>query len=226
MIEILKQSLDALDISVALNVKSNHHGKIVEAYESLRQAIADLESQEPVAWDLADKVRQDLDRQSCPDAFMRIAVESIVKHHSPQPAQRTEQEPVSEKEIAEWAERHDIQGTPTDLRCMFEDAASLFTPPAQPAIEEDMVSLWASLVKKHTTRSGNCNFQNAANELAQRVAAKLTLPQRKPLTDEDIQSIANQYLHFQIEGYEVSGIYNFVRAIEAVHGITEKGGDQ
>jgi hypothetical protein len=98
------------------------------------------------------------------------------------------------------------------------------TPPAQPAIEEDMVSLWASLVKKHTTRSGNCNFQNAANELAQRVAAKLTLPQRKPLTDEDIQSIANQYLHFQIEGYEVSGIYNFVRAIEAVHGITEKGG--
>jgi hypothetical protein len=38
---------------------------------------------EPVAWDLADKVRQDLDRQSCPDAFMRIAVESIVKHHPP-----------------------------------------------------------------------------------------------------------------------------------------------
>jgi hypothetical protein len=40
--------------------------------------------QEPVAWTLADKVRQDLDRQSCPDAFMRIAVESIVKHHPPQ----------------------------------------------------------------------------------------------------------------------------------------------
>lgn len=32
------------------------------------------------AWTLADKVRADLDRQSCPDAFMRIAVESIVKH--------------------------------------------------------------------------------------------------------------------------------------------------
>ena len=56
----------------------------IPAAQSLRQVIAKLESQEPVAWDLADKVRQDLDRKSCPDAFMRIAVESIVKHHPPQ----------------------------------------------------------------------------------------------------------------------------------------------
>jgi hypothetical protein len=47
--------------------------------------------QEPMAWDLADKVRKDLDRKSCPDAFMRIAVESIVKHHPAQPPQHTEQ---------------------------------------------------------------------------------------------------------------------------------------
>lgn len=40
------------------------------------------------------------------------------------------QEPVSDAEIEVWAERHDIQGTPTDLRCMFEDAASFNTPPA------------------------------------------------------------------------------------------------
>jgi len=31
-------------------------------------------------WTLAEKVRTDLDKQSCPDAFMRIAVESIVRH--------------------------------------------------------------------------------------------------------------------------------------------------
>lgn len=31
-------------------------------------------------WDIAEKVRADLDRQSCPDAYMRIAVESVVKH--------------------------------------------------------------------------------------------------------------------------------------------------
>jgi hypothetical protein len=40
------------------------------------------------------------------------------------------QEPVGEKEISAWAERHDIQGTPTDLRSMFEDAASFTAPPA------------------------------------------------------------------------------------------------
>lgn len=32
------------------------------------------------AWAVADIVRSDLDRQSCPDAYMRIAVESVVKH--------------------------------------------------------------------------------------------------------------------------------------------------
>jgi hypothetical protein len=33
------------------------------------------------AWDLAQKVRHDLDRKSCPDAYMRIAFESIEKHY-------------------------------------------------------------------------------------------------------------------------------------------------
>ena len=38
--------------------------------------------QEPVAWDLAEKVRRDLDRQSCPGVYMNIAVESIVKNYA------------------------------------------------------------------------------------------------------------------------------------------------
>lgn len=47
-------------------------------------------AQQPVSgadgWDLAEKVRKDLDRQSCPDVYMRIAVESIVSHAQPQPS--------------------------------------------------------------------------------------------------------------------------------------------
>jgi len=43
---------------------------------------AEQDKQEPVAWDLAEKVRRDLDRQLCPDAYMRIAMESIVKHYA------------------------------------------------------------------------------------------------------------------------------------------------
>ena len=51
------------------------------------------------------------------------------------------QEPVSDTEILAWAERHDVQGTQTDLRSMFEDAASLSTPPAaQPAQERNFCS--------------------------------------------------------------------------------------
>jgi hypothetical protein len=45
---------------------------------------------------------------------------------------------MSEKAIAEWAARHDIQGTQTDLRAMFEDAASFSTPrAAQPEQKQD-----------------------------------------------------------------------------------------
>ena len=58
----------------------------------------------------------------------------------------TVQEPVSDTEIAAWAERHDIQGTPTDLRGMFEDAASFTNPPAaQPAPVQQTVALRAAL---------------------------------------------------------------------------------
>ena len=89
MIEAMKQMQEALreyhyyTIDAGLPNQSMLN-KGYAAYQAGKQAIAELESQEPVAWDLADKVRQDLDRQSCPDAFMRIAVESIVKHHPPQ----------------------------------------------------------------------------------------------------------------------------------------------
>jgi hypothetical protein len=35
------------------------------------------------------------------------------------------------------------------------------------------------------------------------------------LTDEDVHPLANEHLHYQTEGYEVSGVYNLARAIEA-----------
>jgi hypothetical protein len=35
------------------------------------------------------------------------------------------------------------------------------------------------------------------------------------LTDEEVYPLANEHLHYQMEGYEVSGIYNLAQAIEA-----------
>ncbi len=34
-------------------------------------------------------------------------------------------------QIRQWADRHDLQGSITDLRCAFEDARTLASPPAQ-----------------------------------------------------------------------------------------------
>ena len=42
------------------------------------------------------------------------------------------------------------------------------------------------------------------------------------LTDDDVYPLANEHLHFQIEGYEVSGVYNLAKAIEAK--LREKNG--
>ena len=43
------------------------------------------------------------------------------------------------------------------------------------------------------------------------------VPQRPwvGLTDEEVYPLANEHLHYQMEGYEVSGVYNLARAIEA-----------
>ena len=52
-----------------------------------------------------------------------------------------------------------------------------------------------------------------------------TRPQaREPLSDEQIREFADKHLFYQPEGYEVSGVFNLARAIEAAHGIGEKNG--
>lgn len=58
-----------------------------------REDEAERLAREPVrfenndAWALAQKVRADLDRKSCPGAFMDIAVESIGRHYDAQESQ-------------------------------------------------------------------------------------------------------------------------------------------
>jgi len=40
-------------------------------------------------------------------------------------------------------------------------------------------------------------------------------PQWQGLTDEQFRELADEHLFYQPEGYEVSGVFNFARAIEA-----------
>jgi hypothetical protein len=51
------------------------------------------------------------------------------------------------------------------------------------------------------------SVDKAVNRMAQRTWVGLT--------DEEVYPLANKHLHYQIEGYEVSGIYDLAQAIEA-----------
>ena len=46
--EVLKLALEALDLAQFLLEKSNHHGKILDAYTAIKEALA--QTQDPVAW--------------------------------------------------------------------------------------------------------------------------------------------------------------------------------
>jgi hypothetical protein len=48
----------------------------------MKPTVQKITSSNSEAWDIAEKVRTDLDRQSCPGVYMDIAMESIVKHLS------------------------------------------------------------------------------------------------------------------------------------------------
>ncbi len=70
-------------------------------YEQGLLAERDPRTHADIAWELAEKVRRDLDRQSCPDAFMRIAVESIVKHFTTPPAAQRQWVGLTDEESVE-----------------------------------------------------------------------------------------------------------------------------
>lgn len=53
-------------------------------------------------------------------------------------------EKISDAQIREWANRHDLQGTLTDLRCIFEDART-FQYAAQPAQKPQEIDLWKTI---------------------------------------------------------------------------------
>ena len=81
----LKMTEEALDKAESVYEAVRTHPiaiqQVQKALAAIREALAEQEKQEPVAWDLAEKVLRDLDRQSCPCVYMNIAFESIVKNY-------------------------------------------------------------------------------------------------------------------------------------------------
>jgi hypothetical protein len=89
--------------------------------------------------------------------------------------------------------------------------------PVKLSIGENWTPLYTTppAAKPAPVQSCYCrNCEAMGKELA---ALKAQPAQRQwvGLTDEEVYPLANEHLHYQMEGYEVSGIYNLARAIEA-----------
>jgi hypothetical protein len=99
------------------------------------------------------------------------------------------------------------------------DTLCLCTPPAaQPAPVQPVAYLFTNVQSGDIDASTNPDHKEGEREMWYR--APLVRPpaaQRQwvGLTDEEVYPLANEHLHYQMEGYEVSGIYNLARAIEA-----------
>lgn len=69
------------------------------------------------SWTLAEKVRTDLDKIACPDAFMRVAMESIVANFPPSLGGENRQRSVM-RETAKRCLRSYIENGSTDKALM------------------------------------------------------------------------------------------------------------
>jgi len=99
-------------------------------YEQGRLAERDPRTHADIAWGLAEKVRRDLDRQSCPGVYMNLAMESIVKHYTTPPAQ-----PAPAPEGRDWSL---LEATQESLREHMVEIKRL--KEAQPAVPDAMTS--------------------------------------------------------------------------------------
>jgi signal peptidase I len=112
MIEVLKQALEALE-ELRLYPETPEYFKRSKAITSLRQAIAGLESQEPVAWMSLMKEARD----NCKASIVEDGISEMRKEYridlerrltdciNTHPPQRTEQEPVAYK----WSDAGDLK---------------------------------------------------------------------------------------------------------------------
>ena len=81
---------------------------------------------------------------------------------------------------------------------------------------DPVVVAFAQLVAQQEYERGVIyGMQKQAQSSVDKAVNAMSQRQWVGLTDEEVYPLANKRLHYQIEGYEVSGIYDLARAIEA-----------
>ena len=180
--------------------------RVKNTMASLRQALAEPE-QEPVAW--VEPKWLDPDTRGWPsDSFESVPIEGWLPLY-------TASTPQSKPQTTHW---EGCEAVHPECR----------KPEQEPVATKQMLR-WVEHLKRlsddgqHMSipglSSGAC--WELAIELEQFIKNTAPIP-RKPLTDEEIRGLADKHLFYQPEGYEVSGIFNFARAIERAHGIGEQ----
>jgi hypothetical protein len=192
--EGIVMSIEAMKLALeALEAHADLGIKSDKAITALRTAIAEAEKQEPVAKYIGE----------CKDGSLVQLYADVKKgtdFYTTPPAQPEQPAPVQEP-VAEV-----VWGAKTDFEWKFKMLVELA------CVKDVPVKLYAG------------PFKGAAMYWHDTETDKRTTPpaaQRQPLTDEEIRKFADTHLFYQPEGYEVSGIFNLARAIEAAHGIKE-----
>jgi hypothetical protein len=159
-----------------------------------------------------------------------------------EPVQEPVQEPVAwrfQSAVGGWA-----YGSQPPLGSKYPVHPLYAAPPQRPAepVQEPvawagydldgMVEAFSRVIEAHY--SSKHPFHNPINMDAQTalrilrgfipaMKAYATPPQRKPLTDEEKRALADKFLHYQPESYEVSGVFDLISAVERAHKIGGEG---
>jgi hypothetical protein len=200
----LAEELSAWDIDPPLHHVQESHDLCGPAITSLRQAIAELESQEPYAL----------------EALMysndRIKVDPVTGNVSIGTPQRTEQEPV-ELPCCGYTDASAVKWNPFNRVCQCHNCGQTYKPPAQPQRTEPIQSL-------------QCFHCQVTIETLNDKVMHL-LAQRKPLTDTQKRELIKKSelwdMHIHIGWYSapsknfVEKAIQLISEIEAAYGIKE-----
>ena len=198
MIEVLKQALEALEEIHAGNMTPMAEEAWNKAITSLRQTIAELESQEPVAT-VTSETGADITMSWWHEPALPMGTK-LFTH----PPQRTEQEPVA----------FDVTLDEAAVEML-----NAFTSPLPPSLDE-YNELRLMLGEGHSGYGLYLSMAEYPEEGAELLVNTRPL-QRKPLTDKVLNIIASQWHMNLLVGKEKADVMSFARAIEAAHGIKE-----
>ena len=125
--EKLERVLEALEVLIMKHYELTGEVLHKETYAVLEEALAQPPQRtEPVAWAKFLHYPECWDTAAYPtlhDAIHEALAWAGCSVCTQPAAQR---KPLTDVTIKEWAERHDIKGVMTDLRCMAEDAETLY----------------------------------------------------------------------------------------------------